>query len=629
MIKKVYLAFLLLPGLFLSSTAIAQTITINEVMFDPKGSEYYDEFIEIVNIGDSAVSLEGSYLEINGSIDSLYFQNSDTLAPNSYALILDRGYLIDEKSHIYDELIPDNALLLTIQGQTFGSSGLLNSSPDTLYLISYSGDTLSTVYTTPDQPEGYSDEKILTDGPNSPDNWGNSTEIYGTPGFKNSIFPPDYDLAIITIGLLDSNIVLEPGATVELYLTIRNVGLNKINDAELVFGVDSDGDSILRAEEVLQTYILSIEPGDSVVKHPTLQSVLAGKTTVIGSILSEDDNNENNKFLFDLKVPYPTGSVIINEIMYQPASGKSEWFELFNRSDLLVNLKEWSFKRSTTTIYVMTDSAVFIEPNSFAVITESENHGFDIPAGIPIVIPKKFPSLTNTADSVVIFDAVEHRIDALRYSSEGGTRTGVSLERIDPYQEGDMSGNWALSQNTNGGTPGYNNSVIIKDFDLEISDVGMLDDTHYPKPGGTADLYINIKNIGRETIDNAEFYLGIDSNRDSVLQENEVLYVDVLTISSGDSVVLYPSVLMAYSGRNRIICSIVTDDDDNDNNLKFFILNVQYPTGCMVINEFMYVPKTDFGGEWIELLNVSADTINLANWRIGDNASKIVISEKI
>jgi len=366
MIKKVYQVFLLLLGLFLSSTAITQTITINEVLFNAVGADYYDEFIEIVNYGDSAIFLQGTYLLINGSADTLDFIYTDTLAANSYALILDIDY---NNSGTYDEIIPDSTLLITINDKYFGDKGLSDIESNTILLISESVDTLSAVVTTPDQDPGYSDEKILIDGPNSPENWGNSTDIYGTPGFKNSIFPPDYDLAIITIGPLDDNTILRPGGTVELYLTIRNIGLNKINNAELVFGVDIDGDSVLRAEEVIQTYILAIEPGDPVVKYPILQSVSSGKTTVIGSILSEDDNNENNTFFFDLKVPYRTGSVVINEFMYAPKTDfGGEWIELLNISEDTINLANWQIGDNSSQVEISALN-IFVPPSEYVLLS--------------------------------------------------------------------------------------------------------------------------------------------------------------------------------------------------------------------------------------------------------------------
>ena len=44
--------------LSLFKQASAQMV-ISEVMFDPEGSEFYDEFIELQNIGDIAVDLDG------------------------------------------------------------------------------------------------------------------------------------------------------------------------------------------------------------------------------------------------------------------------------------------------------------------------------------------------------------------------------------------------------------------------------------------------------------------------------------------------------------------------------------------------------------------------------------------
>ncbi|MCK4448769.1 MAG: hypothetical protein KAW56_17020, partial [Candidatus Marinimicrobia bacterium] len=50
------LTFLLIHVQF----AFGQIITFNEVMFDALGTDYYDEFIEIVNYSDSTISLHGA-----------------------------------------------------------------------------------------------------------------------------------------------------------------------------------------------------------------------------------------------------------------------------------------------------------------------------------------------------------------------------------------------------------------------------------------------------------------------------------------------------------------------------------------------------------------------------------------
>ena len=53
--------------------------------------------------------------------------------PDQFAVILDNGYF--ENSTDYDSLIPPEALILTINGKTFGSGGLLNSAPETVTLF--------------------------------------------------------------------------------------------------------------------------------------------------------------------------------------------------------------------------------------------------------------------------------------------------------------------------------------------------------------------------------------------------------------------------------------------------------------------------------------------------------------
>ena len=616
---------MLLICLLLSGVLAAQTIIINEVMFDAVGADFYDEFIEIVNNGDSAISLQGTYLLINGSVDTLDFPNSDTIAPNSYALILDIDY---HNSGTYDEIIPENTLLLTIQDKYFADKGLSDNESDTLFLISEFGDTLGSVITTPDQDAGYSDEKIDLFGDDEPANWGNSVSLYGTPGYENSIAMKDLDLAIAEIARRDDTSQLNPGCTVEFSIKIKNLGRETISNTEIQFGDDLNRDTLLQNTEVISVDIITVSPGDSVVLYPGLVEVQSGKHTLLSVITTEDDNPDNNKAMYFLKVSYPRSSVVINEFMYAPKTGfGGEWIELLNVSEDTVNVIDWTISDASDSV-VITDEDVLIPPDTFVVLSSDSilldywNIG-----GFFIRCMKSIPTLNNTIDSIVVRDLCGHVIDSLKYSSSWGYQLGVSLERIDPYRDSEESENWTLSQNLEGGTPGYKNSVAIKDFDLAVSGIGLLAGAANPQAGGTAALYVTIKNIGREIMNNAGFHLGIDNNRDSLLQQNEVLYVDILTVEPGDSIVLYPSILDVRSGINPVIGSIESEDDNPGNNTYLFDLPVPYHSGCIVINEFMYVPKVDFGGEWVELMNISEDTVNMINWAISDNASSVDITD--
>jgi hypothetical protein len=135
--------------LFSARLIWGQALTISEVMFNPVGADDYDEYIEIVNINSSAVDLKDTYLLINGELENLQFHPGDSiLSSGQYALILDRGYLIDGKSSTYDLLIPEDALLLTIDNSAFGKGGLLNTTKNEILLVSANDDTLSRVFST-------------------------------------------------------------------------------------------------------------------------------------------------------------------------------------------------------------------------------------------------------------------------------------------------------------------------------------------------------------------------------------------------------------------------------------------------------------------------------------------------
>ena len=125
--------FLFIPG------AIFTQVVLTEVMFDPAGSEYTDEFVEIYNLSKSdSVSLVGWRLT-DGSGDDAVIGTGKGLfiLPGQYAIILDRDYF--GHSTAYDHLIPDEALVLTVDGATLGGSGLSNSRTEAVSLLNAAG----------------------------------------------------------------------------------------------------------------------------------------------------------------------------------------------------------------------------------------------------------------------------------------------------------------------------------------------------------------------------------------------------------------------------------------------------------------------------------------------------------
>ncbi len=609
--------------------AFGQIVTFNEVMFDAPGSDYYNEFIEIFNLSDSVLCLEGFYLSIDGIIDSLKFIDSkDTLLPGSYGLILDRDYIIEHKDSVYDNLIPDCTLLLTIHNNSFSSStsGLVNSKAHTIYLVAGNGDTLSSIVTTPDQTSGYSDEKIIIDGTNSPDNWGNSLLYLGTPGFKNSISPKDYDLAITGFEIITSQELIEAGQPVDFILTVKNIGLLNCYEAEILFGQDINCDSILQTEEITYSKNESINAGDSLVLYPFISDPHSGPTVLIATIsFDEDESLENNVKFLELHVPFAKNCIAINEFMYCPNPDfGGEWIELFNISQDTLNLKDWTISDKSSES-VLTQNSFFLPPASYVIIADDSSllEYWSI-NNLFIDCFSQLPTLNNTSDSIIIRDLCGRTIDAIGYSKSWGYSQGISLERKNPFTNISNPENWGLSTSDNGGTPGLFNSILLEEYDLKWCQDSIFIFLDHLLPGDTANIRIVLQNSGIN--DAYDFFIEIrhNENKDSVAQSPILLqefYYNTLKSFQFLSDTLKWKI--NSGGTGYLDCNInFSADNDLQNNEALLPINIGYPDKSIVINEIMYLPDSG-DPEWFEIFNRSKNEINLKNWSFKDSYSSL------
>ncbi|MGH7454899.1 MAG: lamin tail domain-containing protein, partial [bacterium] len=186
--------------LFLCTCEIASAqVILSEVMYNPRVNDNAYEFIEIFNASATdTVSLFGWRLGDQVEVDSLISPEAFyRLAPQQFAIVLDPGYFLT--TGIYDSLIPADALILTINDNTFGSGGLSNSTAETVVLVDAAGDTVARYTYSLGNADGISDEKILLNADDAPSNWANSQRLDGTPGALNSVTLREIDLAAIRL----------------------------------------------------------------------------------------------------------------------------------------------------------------------------------------------------------------------------------------------------------------------------------------------------------------------------------------------------------------------------------------------------------------------------------------------
>lgn len=432
-------------------------VVLSEVMFDPAGSEFYDEFVEVFNASETEpVDLGGWTIGDGSEEDGIEaVEEGTTLGPRQFGLIMDPGYL--EKSATYDPLRED-VLVLTIDDGAFGKSGWSNGTPEPVILRNAYGDTVATyVYSIGNRP-GRSDEKIRLEGGDGPENWADSEVDGGTPGRPNSVSPLAYDVAIPAEGVTFSPSIPEAGQDVEILVEVRNAGTEPTEEMEVVACVDD--------REIGREVVGPLEVGDFVVLRIFWREVPSGVHLLCArAIFGRDEDISDNERFVPLAVRFAPRSVVINEVMFAPEAGGSEWVEVFNPSGREVDLRYWTMHDANPSSAVeIADTPVRIPPEGYAVlVADYEAFSETFSEGPPsyVVQVDGWPTLNDAGDAAVLKDPTGARVDSVAYDP-GRAGAGVSLERIGPEMESTAPDNWAACVSEARGTPGARNSVFIE-----------------------------------------------------------------------------------------------------------------------------------------------------------------------
>ena len=443
-------------------------IILTEVMFNPIGPENSDEFIEIYNLGNQAVDLSGWQIGDSSGFDFLSDVDGGGLILHAgqYGLILDPDYFANG-STTYDSLISPEALLLTIDGSTLGSGGLSNSTPETIMLIDAALDTVQQYRYTINNDAGHSDEKRVLSEDNSPGNWGNSLFINGTPGFTNSISPVPVDAAITRLVLLASSFIA--GSSIPFRFTLKNAGVNPLNKITWSTFLDDNRNGVPESNEIVETFsgTISLPPGDSLDMEGEFPDVPYGEISFgISLTVTNDAHPENNVAIVTHFIDDPSRvNVVINEIMFEPQPDFEEWVELYNKGAEAINLRYLRFADSRDTVAIRQDDD-WLAPSGFIVLggdTALIDHYSVAPEKVRII--RGFPTLNNGTDDLRLIGPTGFVYDRVPYTSDWygrETEPGVSLEKINPFFNGQFKDNWAASVAPGGSTPGEQNSVFVE-----------------------------------------------------------------------------------------------------------------------------------------------------------------------
>lgn len=596
---------------------VRNDIVINEFMYAPQSPE--PEWIEIFNRSDKTIDLKNYKIADNRDTVRV-ITVSKLLTPGEYHIIA-TDTSINNFYNITSGISYRNFPALNNTGDIVILLDSLNRTIDSLEYLSSWGGT-----------GGKSLERIDTElASTDSSNWKTSLNKYkATPGYINSVTRKDFDITVSDI-LFNPKFPLK-GNDVQVKAFVQNPGRNSVTFNIQLFedtNLDSIPDQLIR-----QLNDVYIQSGDSIEVDFSFSilNLQDENAFFVIALLETDQDTSNNYKYKSIEPGVPPRSIVVNEVMFTPQGGEPEWIELFNRSNETINLKNWLVRDVLTTpASVKINENLILEPNNYIVLTKDSTI-FNYHRLIPSQVYKlNLPVLNNDVDGVVIKDQRGLTIDSVLYNSQWGGTNGYSLERISVDGLSNQPGNWASSIDIEQSTPGRINSITPKQFDLRVS--GMMFNPRFPVAGEDVFIIAQIKNSGTFVADvfTIEFYIDTDSNNIA----DFLLSSESFTNLSSDDSISVTSVTPISNLQSKTLAAvrvIFTADEDTLNN--YFEKSVQPGEAerIIIINEVMYNPE---GGEpeWIEFVNISGMSVNIANWSVSDvlttPTKNIITSEEI
>ncbi len=447
---------------FYANVTVAQIpnrfdVIISELMADPAPQIGLptNEWVELRNTSATAINLLGWRIaDAAGQSGAMPAYN---LLPDSFVIIC-TGSAVTAM----------NIFGPTITVTSFPS---LDNTGDVIYLRSLQNKIIHTVNYTDGwyqnelkKDGGWSLEMIDTKNPCSGfNNWKASIDLKGgTPGKKNSVDAVNADAAapqLIRAFASDSvNITLvfdEPldstaAASTTAYLISDGIGAPQ---------------SVTVAAPVFDKVNLKLNT-------PLLRNkVYTVKVTAVTDCKGNTITNKNTVRVGLSEVADIT-DIVINEILFNPKNNGTDYVEIYNRSNKIIDLKQTyianrSSNGAVSNIKQLNADNYLFFPQDFIVITEDAaiiKRDFITKNPDAFVTIASMPSFNDDKSNVLILNAQGSITDELLYDEKWhfkliDNKEGVALERIDYNALTQQQDNWHSAATSVGyGTPTYKNS---------------------------------------------------------------------------------------------------------------------------------------------------------------------------
>jgi hypothetical protein len=306
-----------------------------------------------------------------------------------------------------------------------------------------------------------------------------------------------------------------------------------------------------------------------------------------------------------------TFDVLIHEIMANPDPvvnlPNAEYIELYNRSNRIVSLNNWSITDNGGTAVL---PSITLYPDSFIVLTSLNNAAFFTGKARTVGI-NRFPLLSNDGERLVLRDANGKVIHAVEYTDKWyrdnvKKNGGWSLELIDAQNPCAGAENWVASSSLTGGSPGKanTNKSTVRDRKPPLLIQA------YPLSNQLLRLKFD------EPMDSTTL---MPAGRYSIAGNSGVISVHPVTPFYTEVRVTFSESFSPQSVY-RVVVSDVTDCAGNkiaEQDFADFGLPDTAQPGDIIINEVLFNPRSS-GVDFIELYNAGNRILDLKQFFIAN-----------
>lgn len=465
MLKRIYLLSYFIVHTIIATAQAANRydIVIDELMADPTPQVGLpnNEWIELRNTSSTAFNLLGWRIG-DASVQSGAMP-SYTLLPDSVVIVCTASAAASM-----------SAFGPTISVTSFPS---LDNTGDVIYLRSPQNRIIHSVSYTDawyqnelKKDGGWTLEMVDTKNPCSGfSNWRASIDLRGgTPGRKNAVDAVNADA--------DAPKLLRAFATDSVNISlVFDEPLDSLKAATNANYNISDGIGIPQLAVTISPVFdkVNIRLINKLNRNKVYTITVSGVTDCKGNSIGT-----KNTARLGLSEVADSQDIVINEILFNPKANGTDYVEIYNRSNKIIDLKQTFIANRSSSGVISNIKQLSLEnylllPQDFMVITEDPEiikRDFITQNIDAFVTVSSMPSMNDDEGDVIILNAQGAITDELKYNEKWHfklieNREGIALERIDYNAATQNESNWHSAATSAGyGTPTYGNSQIRSDL---------------------------------------------------------------------------------------------------------------------------------------------------------------------